>query len=356
MAKYHINKNGKPAICRAKEGNCPLGNSDSHFASKEDAQAFVDKQEKQKHGLLPGVDKKKESDKPSREDKVQECFDRIEQGVQDVFTSDNFKNYLSFASKFHRYSYNNILLILSQRPNATQVAGFKKWTNDFKRTVKKGEKGIMILAPSTYDRKEYVNKLDSKGSPIINKSTGKPEKEVITVQGMYFRPAYVFDVSQTEGEPLPTLTKELEGTSEEAKSIIASVQQVSSYEVKFVSGEEDRILRDGAKGYCSFAEKIIVVNKDLSDTQQAKTLIHELAHAELHENSKAPKEQKEVEAESVAYTLSNYFGLDTSEYSFPYIAAWGGKDSAVLKDALKNIQTKTAGLIDKLEPLVFKKK
>lgn len=355
--KYHINKNGKPAICKAKTGNCPLGGNDTHFKTKEAAQKYVDKKGKEEHGLLPSVEdsvskktKVTKEAKPSREDKVKECFDRIEQGVKDVFTSDNYKNYLKAVSKFHRYSYNNVLLIVSQMPNASAVAGYKKWANDFNRNVIKGEKGIMILAPSQYDRKEYFEKRDANGKLVINSKTGKPETEMKLVPSMYFRPAYVFDVSQTDGDPMPTLVDDLQGTSEEAKALISSIQNVSDYEFSFVDAEDDKLLKSGAKGYCNTVDKKIVINKGLSDTQQAKTIIHEFAHAELHENSTASREQKEVEAESVAYALSNHFGLDTSDYSFPYIANWSGKDSNQLKDVLKGIQTKTSDFIDKIEP------
>lgn len=352
MSKYHISKTGKPAICRAKDGNCPLGGADTHFATKDKAQKYIEKLGAKDHGILPTV--KPNEAKPTREDKVKQCFEMIEAGVKDVFTSENFKKYLNAVSKFHNYSYNNILLILSQNPGASQVAGFNKWKNDFNRTVNKGEKGIMILAPSTYYSKETITKRDSKGKPIIDKRTGKPETEETTVPRVYFKPAYVFDVSQTDGEPIPKLMEDLQGTSEEAKSLIKSVQEVSAYQFSFVDPNEDHILKSGAKGYCDTVGKRIVINKTLSDTQQAKTVIHEFAHAELHENSTSSREQKEVEAESVAFALSSHFGLDTADYSFPYIATWNGKDDKQLKDILKGVQSRTSEMVGKLEPAFLK--
>lgn len=353
MAKFHINKHGVPAPCKAKPGNCPLGGDDTHFNSKEEAQLHADKLNEEKHGILPKVKTSKRK-KSNRQQKVDDGFAKIAEGVQAVFSSENYKNYLDTMSKFHRYSVNNSILIHMQKPNATKVAGYNKWKKEFGRQVSKGEKGIMILAPRTYSNSKYVDKRDSKGN-VVKNSDGNPVKEKKVSSGVYFRPAYVFDVSQTTGKELPKLVNDLEGSSAEARAVVDSIQEVSSSKFEMKSTDDDDILMKGAKGYYSPSENKIVINKDLSEVHQAKTAIHEFAHAEMHKNSDSTREQKEVEAESVAYVLSDHFGLDTSDYSFPYIAAWNGRSQQELTGILENIKGSTSDLIERLDP-VFNEK
>ena len=289
-----------------------------------------------------------------RNERVQSALDKIEDGVSKVFTSENYLNYLKCMSKFHNYSYGNTLLILAQKKDASIVAGFNAWKS-FNRTVKKGEKGISILAPANYKRIVEREVKDADGKAVLD-DKGKPKKEKIEVPSMYFRTVYVFDVSQTEGEPLPQLCPELEGTNLKARELISAVREVTDYSFSFATPETDTVLRGGAKGYCSPTSKTIVIREDMSDMQKAKTALHEYAHAILHEDSNKPREQKEVEAESVAFVLANHFGLDTSDYSFPYIATWSSKyGKEELKDVLKGIQQKSNEIINKIEPAFEKR-
>lgn len=344
--KHHLKPDGTIGVCLAEKGKCPY-QSAPHFESLKEAQVYLDKKHEKEHGLLPEV--KTKTTKKTRQEKVDECFEQIKEGTRKVFKSDTYKKYLESMSKFHRYSSNNVMLIYLQNPNATTVAGYKKWKTEFNRNVKRGEKSIKILAPSTYKYETTKNKLDKNGNPVRDKD-GKVVQEKTTAEGLYFRTVHVFDVSQTEGDPLPTLVTTLTGTSKEAKSLIKSVQEVSDYKVSFANKEEDIILQRGAKGYCDMENKTIVIDNELSDTHKAKTALHELAHAELHENSTISSEEKEIQAESVAYTLSTHFGLDTSDYSFPYIASWAeGRKEEDLSKALQEVRDKASDLIVKLE-------
>lgn len=250
--------------------------------------------------------------------------EKLEQGVKDVWQSDSFRSYLNTMSKFHDYSYNNVLLIMAQKPNASLVAGFKKWKG-MNRNVKKGEKAIYILAPSM------------KKMTVEDKETGiRHEKNCI----VWFRPVTVFDISQTEGEDLPSIqVNELHGDVNEYETIMEQLKSMATVPVEY----EDI---KGAKGYCS-AEKI-ALNKGMSELQTVKTMIHELAHNLLgHIESHATRDEKEVQAEGTAYVVAQAIGLDTSEYSFGYVAGWASEqDENVLKSTLQSIQ-KTAQKIIK---------
>ena len=259
-----------------------------------------------------------------------EIIAKLEEGVKSVFTSDRFQQYLDFSSKFYHYSYCNQILILMQKPDSSYVAGFHKW-NELNRHVKKGEHGIKILAPCISHK------------TVVDDITGD---EKIESYCNYFRPVTVFDISQTEGEDIPTLCEELKGSVENADELIAKISSATDFTVEFsaIDGE--------AYGYCSYGSKSIVVRDDIDELQAVKTLIHEVAHSLLKdtdETDKNSRSAREVEAESVAYIVSQHLGLDTNEYSFEYIASWSeGKDIQQLKSLLGNIQTVVQTILEKL--------
>ena len=289
--------------------------------------------------------------------KEQEAFEMIEQGVKDVYTSDNFKNYLQFISKFHNYSFNNTILILSQYPSASLIAGYSSWNKNFKRQVNKGEKAIKILAPYDTYINRTVDKLDSDGNVVFDEYGNKLQEEV-QIKTLKFRIVNVFDVSQTSGEPLAELISDLTGTSEEIKLLIESIQEVCEIPIEFVLSKDDQTLADGAKGYYSLTEDKIVINTDLEDLQIAKTLAHEYAHSLLHKDKsiKKTQSQREIEAESLAFVICNHFGIDTSDYSFTYIASYSGMDQEFLKQTLLDIKKVANTSIEKIEPIYERRK
>lgn len=288
----------------------------------------------------------------SQDEKTKQAFSMIEQGVKDVYSSESFKQYLSCLSKFHSYSLNNTLLILSQKPEASLVAGYRAWQTNFNRHVNKGEKGLMILAPVTTKEDRLMNKHDENGNVILDES-GNPVQEMRVVNLTYFKTTTVFDISQTSGDPLPSLVHDLTGSSNEVKAIIQTIQSVCTIPIEFKTETEDLSFMTGAKGYYSPRKDKIVINKDLEDLQTAKTLIHEYAHSILHKETNKNQSQREIEAESLAFVICDHFEIDTSEYSFGYIASYANKDYSELKSILVNIQSKAHEMIELIEP-VFK--
>lgn len=288
----------------------------------------------------------------SQDEKTKQAFSMIEQGVKDVCSSESFKQYLSCLSKFHSYSLNNTLLILSQKPEASLVAGYRAWQTNFNRHVNKGEKGLMILTPVTTKEDRLMNKHDENGNVILDES-GNPVQEMRVVNLTHFKTTTVFDISQTSGDPLPSLVHDLTGSSNEVKAIIQTIQSVCTIPIEFKTETEDLSFMTGAKGYYSPRKDKIVINKDLEDLQTAKTLIHEYAHSILHKETDKNQSQREIEAESLAFVICDYFGIDTSEYSFGYIASYANKDYSELKSILVNIQSKAHEMIELIEP-VFK--
>lgn len=288
----------------------------------------------------------------SQDEKTKQAFSMIEQGVKDVYSSESFKQYLSCLSKFHSYSLNNTLLILSQKPEASLVAGYRAWQTNFNRHVNKGEKGLMILAPVITKEDRVMNKHDENGNVILDES-GNPVQEMRVVNLTHFKTTTVFDISQTSGDPLPSLVHDLTGSSNEVKAIIQTIQSVCTIPIEFKTETEDLSFMTGAKGYYSPRKDKIVINKDLEDLQTAKTLIHEYAHSILHKETDKNQSQREIEAESLAFVICDHFGIDTSEYSFGYIASYANKDYSELKSILVNIQSKAHEMIELIEP-VFK--
>ena len=288
-------------------------------------------------------------------EKIKEITDRLEQGIQDLFDSDRFKEYLQVMSKFHNYSFNNTLLIAMQKPDATLVAGYNSWKNLFGRQVARGAKGIKVLAPSPYKVKREVDKIDPQTQkPVIGKD-GKPVKEETEITVPAFKVVSVFDVSQTEGKELPTIgVDELTGDVEQYADFFKATEQASPAPVGFEK------IESGAKGYYSQTEKRIAINEGMSELQNLKTLIHEIAHAKLHDiDLNAPaKEQadrpdrrtREVQAESIAYAVCQHYGLDTSDYSFCYVAQWSsGRELAELKASLEKIRSTASELIKEID-------
>lgn len=260
----------------------------------------------------------------NREQQMYEITKQLEEGVKALFTSERYTEYLKIMSKFYNYSFNNTVLIALQRPEATLVAGYSAWQKNFHRQVKKGEKGIQIIAPSQRKEKELVEKFDPETNEPILGPDGQPETEVVEHVVSDFRVVRVFDISQTYGEPLPELAiPDLTGQVQNFPLFLQAVKELSPVPIRFGETEGE------AKGYYSNKKKEIVVKEEMSESQTIKTLIHEIAHAKLHdrevlEQTGEEKDQrtKEIEAESIAYTVCQYFGLDTSDYSFPYIAGW----------------------------------
>ena len=286
----------------------------------------------------------------TKEEKTKQAFEMIEQGVKDVYSSDNFRKYLSCCSKFHSYSLNNTLLILAQKPDATLVAGYNAWQRNFNRHVDKGERGLIILAPVTSKITQLMDKADEDGNPILDEN-GDPIKEERVINQLRFTTTTVFDISQTSGEPLPSLIHNLTGSSDEILAFIDSVKNICTIPIDYHSPSKDAVLAGGAKGYYSIAEDRIVLNMELEDMQIAKTLIHEYSHSILHKKTDKDSDQREIEAESLAFVLCDHFGIDTSDYSFGYIASYAAQDEAKLKTILSNIQSTAHEMIDKLEPL-----
>lgn len=284
--------------------------------------------------------------------RVQELTDKLEQGLQDLFNSDSYRNYLSTMSKFHNYSFNNTLLIAMQKPDATLVAGYKAWQKNFERHVNKGEKAIRILAPAPYKIKEERDKIDPVTQEILLDKDGNPKKEEVEITIPAFRAVSVFDVAQTDGKPIPELAaKELLSDVEGYQDMIRAVEAISPVPI-----ELEEIAGD-SKGYYDREAKRIAVQENMSESQTLKTMIHEVAHSKLHSKEVEQDEQmrkdrntKEVEAESVAYTVCQHFGIDTSDYSFGYIAGWSsGRDTKELRASMDTIRRTVSELITGIE-------
>ena len=292
------------------------------------------------------------ADNNTEKQRVQELTDKLEQGLQDLFNSDSYRNYLSTMSKFHNYSFNNTLLIAMQKPDATLVAGYKAWQKNFERHVNKGEKAIRILAPAPYKIKEERDKIDPVTQELLLDKDGNPQKEEVEITIPAFRAVSVFDLSQTDGKPIPELTaKELLSDVEGYQDMIRAVEAISPVPI-----ELEEIAGD-SKGYYDREAKRIAVQENMSESQTLKTMIHEVAHSKLHSKEVEQDEQmrkdrntKEVEAESVAYTVCQHFGVDTSDYSFGYIAGWSsGRDTKELRSSMDTIRRTASELITGIE-------
>lgn len=289
---------------------------------------------------------KKDKTYPSQLDKVREITDKLEAGIKALFESEAFKKYLSTVAKFHNYSLNNTILIAMQRPDSTYVAGYTAWKNQFGRQVQKGETGIRILAPAPYKKQMEIDKVDPHTGQKVMNPNGTMAKELKEIMVPAFKVVNVWDISQTEGRPLPTIgVDELTGNVHQYEMFLEALKRSCPVPIGFEQ------IGSGAKGYYHTVDHRIALQEGMSEVQTIKTLIHEMTHQALH--SKNPKElppdepkltrnAKEVEAEAVAYTVSQHYGIETSDYSFAYIAGWShDKDTPELKASLDRIR-KTA--------------
>lgn len=267
-------------------------------------------------------------------DKMKQTLDKLEAGVREFYTSEKFIAYLQVMSRFHNYSLNNQILIAAQMPEATIVAGYNSWMRNFDRHVKRGEKSITILAPMKIRIKVDTDKTDEYGNVI------QEDKE-----GIKFRPVSVFDVSQTEGKPLPQIISELTGDVSRYEQLLDAARQAAPYPIEIGAVE------GSAKGWCNFTQEKIIIKEGMSEAQTLKTAFHETAHARIHAgDTDKSREQKEVEAESIAYVVCNHFGLDTSDYSFGYVATWAGRqDINLLKQSMQTISQTAKSIITDVE-------
>ena len=291
----------------------------------------------------------------NQKDRLKEITDRLEQGILEVFESERYKEYLRVMSKFHHYSFNNTMLIALQKPDASLIAGFSAWKNTHGRTVKKGEKGIRIIAPAPFKVKQEMEKLDPKTNMPLVGADGNAiiEEKEITIPA--YKVVSVFDVSQTEGKELPSIgVDELTGDVSQYEDFFTALKKASPVPIALEH------IEGSAHGYYHLAEKRIAIDDNMSELQTLKTAIHEIAHAKLHDiDLNAPKEEKEnrpnqrtreVEAESIAYTVCQHYGLDTSDYSFGYVAGWSsGKELSELKGSLETIRLAASELIDSID-------
>ena len=293
------------------------------------------------------------SEKPA--EKLKEITDRLEQGIAELFDSERYREYLKVMSKFHNYSFRNTVLIAMQKPDASLLAGFSAWKNNFERNVMKGQKGIKIIAPSPYKIKQEMQKIDPHTQkPVIGKD-GKPVTEEKEVTIPAYKVVSVFDVSQTEGKELPDIAvDELTGDVDRYKDFFAALEKTSPVPIAFEN------IEGGSHGYYHLEDKRIAINEGMSELQTLKTAIHEIAHAKLHDiDLNAPKDEqqphvdrrtREVEAESVAYTVCQHYGLDTSDYSFGYVAGWSsGRELSELKSSLETIRSAAAEIINSID-------
>lgn len=292
---------------------------------------------------------------------MDEIIKRIDEGVKAVFQSDKYKEYLKFASKFTDYSARNTLLINLQRPDATLVAAYGKW-KQLGRQVERGQTGIEILAPVAYKINQVLETerpaVDEFGNQLYNPDgTEKMETVEKPMTGLAFKKVYVFDVSQTSGKELPDPVIELTGDIDSARkeAVFAALKKVTGIDIEF------KDIKGGAKGYYSATNNEIVIKSGMSDAQTLKTAFHEAAHNLLHDpakdivTNKSPRNEKEVQAESVAFMVAERFGIDTSEYSFPYIASWSdGKQLEHLKSALQEIQEAAKKISSEIESELLK--
>lgn len=289
-------------------------------------------------------------------DCVKEITDQLEAEIENLFNSDQYKQWLTTMSRFHDYSLNNTLLIAMQKPDAILVAGYTTWKNQFGRQVNKGEKGIRILAPTPYKKKVEVDKTDPNTGEILKNPDGSNQKEIQEVLCPAFKVVSVFDVSQTDGRELPSLgVNELTGDVEQYEMFFEALKRTCPVPMEFEQ------ISSGAKGYYHQIEQRIAIQEGMSQIQTVKTAIHEMAHQKLHAidpNLKKSEQNlenisrggKEVEAESVAYTVCQHYGIDTSDYSFAYIAGWSqGKETPELKASLNTIRKAASEMINDID-------
>ena len=279
----------------------------------------------------------------SYSEKTESILKQLEQGIKDVFVSGRYQEYLSTMAKFHHYSYNNVMLILMQRPDASHVAGFHTWNHEFERSVIKGETGIRIFAPMSVKKEIWSERKDSFGRPLPDPITGKPVKELKEIQIQSFRIVCVFDIEQTAGKPLPKLAVELKTHLDNAQDLEKAIRSVATCPIEF------DVIPEGVNGYYDTSVHKIVIRKGMATSQTIKTILHEIAHSRLHDdadNKLKDRATMEVEAESVAFVVCHHLGIDTAEYSFGYLASWSeNQEVKKLSSSLSLIQKESDTLI-----------
>ncbi len=284
---------------------------------------------------------------PTQREKVDELTKKMEAGIQDFMQSEKYLTFLRTMSKFHNYSFRNCVLIAMQKPDATLVAGYQAWQQKFERQVERGAKGIKILAPSPYEVTVQKQKLDANGKPLFS-SDGQPVMENVKEKRMSFRAVTVFDVSQTAGKPLPQIGAELDGSVTDYELLLQAIRDVSDAPITIEQ------IDSTAKGYYDRSDHTIHVKAGMSEAQTVKTALHELTHSVLHnadaeDADKKSRQTKECEAESVAFVVCDHFGLDTSDYSFPYLASWSSAaELPEIHESLATIQQTADDLISKI--------
>ena len=300
------------------------------------------------------------AEKLSQRERIKEITDSIEQGIKDMFNSDNYRKYLRTMSRFHNYSVNNIILIQMQCPEATHVAGFHKWKNEFGRNVRKGERGIRILAPAPVKKKIEMTKIDPHTQMPAKDENGNDITEEKEIKIPYFKVVSVFDVSQTDGRPLPAIVSTLDGRVEKYDIFLEALERSSPVPIGF------KKLAPNLDGYFSPKDQAITLREGMSEVQTVCAAVHEIAHAKLHDYDNQPtveveegvfeeperkgRRTEEVEAESVAYSVCQYFHIETAENSFGYIAGWSqGKELKELRESLETINKTASELITDME-------
>lgn len=301
------------------------------------------------------------AEKQTSKDRMREIVDSIETGIKELFESDKYRQYLSTMSRFHRYSVNNTMLIYMQRPDATHVAGFNKWRDQFGRNVMKGEKGIKIIAPTPYKKKIEEVKLDPDTKAPMLDADGKVVMEEKEVKIPMYKVVSVFDVSQTEGKPLPQLASDLNGNVQQYEVFMEALRRSSPVPMEIKPIERD------TDGYFNSTNQSITIRDGMSEVQTVCAAVHEIAHAKLHNYEKErgtaaagdetaekvkPKDRhtEEVEAESISYAVCQYYGIETAENSFGYIATWSqGKELKELRASLETISKTASGLISDID-------
>lgn len=286
--------------------------------------------------------------KANTNDKVVALTNQIEEGIKALFNSEKFKDYLKIISKFYNYSTNNIILIAMQRPDATYVAGYKSWAYNFDRHVKEGAKGIKILQPAPFKIKTEEPLLDSQGIPVLNED-GSRRMQIKEKMIPSYKVGFVFAYEDTEGKPLPSLVSTLTDPVKDYALLKEMLERISPASITYEP------MDGSSNGYYSLADRSIHIKDTLPELQTIKTMVHEIAHAILHDaengiHTEANRNEKEVEAEAVAYTVLNYYGFDTSEYSFGYIAGWSRtKELAELKHCMDQIRMASGVIICKMD-------
>ena len=300
------------------------------------------------------------AEKQTNKDRMREIVDSIENGIKELFESDKYRKYLATMSRFHRYSVNNTMLIYMQRPDATHVAGFNKWRDQFGRNVLKGEKGIRIIAPTPYKKKVEEIKTDPETNAPVLDADGKAIIEEKEIRIPMFKVVSVFDVSQTAGKPLPQLAADLSGNVQQYEVFMEALRRASPVpiEIKPVAHDTD--------GFFSIKAQSITIRAGMSEVQTVCAAVHEIAHAKLHdyehmteladdgETILVPGEKsrntEEVEAESISYAVCQYYGIETGENSFGYIATWSkGKELKELRASLETINKTASELITDID-------